>query len=104
MVKKRIVYGINERGLRVGEGHPNAKLTDEEVDRIRDIYEEGFVGYATLAEYFHTTKESIAKICQYQRRATTPTSWRSEVIDVVQEITLTTQMRVRRVQDEEDLV
>lgn len=30
---------VNEAGLRIGEDHPNAKLTDGEVERIRSLHE-----------------------------------------------------------------
>ena len=29
---------VNEAGLRIGEDHPNAKLTDGEVEMIRQLF------------------------------------------------------------------
>jgi len=58
---------VNERGLRIGEDHPRAELTDAEVERIRELHEEG-MSYAVLAEKFEQTKGAIAKICRYERR------------------------------------
>ena len=34
------VVGVNDRGYRVGASHPKAKLTQEDVNRIRDLHEE----------------------------------------------------------------
>lgn len=37
---KRIV-GVNERGLRVGQDHQRARLSDAAVETIRRLHEEG---------------------------------------------------------------
>lgn len=58
---------VNEAGLRIGEDHPNAKLTDGEVEMIRQLHEEG-VSYKVLAEKFEISKGTVAKICRYERR------------------------------------
>lgn len=31
---------VNERGCRIGEQHPRARLTDHEIDLIAELYEE----------------------------------------------------------------
>ena len=46
---------VNDAGLRIGEDHPNAKLTDAEVERIRSLHEDG-MSYDTLAEKFEVSK------------------------------------------------
>lgn len=74
-MKKRIV-AINERGLRVGEDHQNAKLTDQDVECIRELNRQG-IGYGALAEKFEVSKSLIAKICTYQRRAETATNYKT---------------------------
>lgn len=58
---------VNERGLRIGEDHPNAKLTDAEVETIRTLHAEG-MSYRLIAEKFEVAKGAIAKICRYERR------------------------------------
>lgn len=55
------------KGHRVGQDHPNAVLTDGEVQAMRDLREEGKT-YEWLAEKFEVSKSSVAKICKYQRR------------------------------------
>jgi IS30 family transposase len=65
-VKTKIV-AVNERGLRVGEDHAGAKLTDAECDLIRTLHEEG-MSYRQLAEKFDTAKSTIADIVKFRRR------------------------------------
>ncbi len=60
---------VNERGKQIGEDHPNAKLTDRDIDLIRHLHEKDGLSYATLAEKFEVNKSAIAKICRYERRA-----------------------------------
>ncbi|WP_334157906.1 hypothetical protein [Oryzomicrobium sp.] len=60
---------VNEAGLRIGEDHPNAELTDAEVERIRSLHEADGMSYSQLAEKFEISKGAVAKICQYKRRA-----------------------------------
>lgn len=81
MTRKRITYPVNEKGIPIGGAHHRAKLSDEQVDHMRDLYEEGIVGYRTLARYFGVSKELVAKICKYERRVATPAAWKSRVVD-----------------------
>lgn len=67
---------LNERSYRVGETHHRAKLTDIEVDKIRDLHEDDGLGYRTLARMFDVSKSTIRDICRYDTRAQTPTTWR----------------------------
>ncbi|MGZ3184381.1 MAG: hypothetical protein ACXU8N_18245 [Telluria sp.] len=56
------------KGRRRGEEHPNAILTDGEVELLRRLREvEGWT-YAALAAKFEVSKSSVAKVCQYARR------------------------------------
>lgn len=59
---------VNEAGLRIGEDHPNAKLTDGEVELIRQMHEDDGLSYEALAEKFEVSKGAVAKICRYERR------------------------------------
>lgn len=42
---------VNERGRRIGESHPRARLTDHEIDLIRELAEEG-MSYREIAQKF----------------------------------------------------
>lgn len=66
---------VNDAGLRIGEDHPNAKLTDAEVELIRQLHEEG-VSYETLARKFEVSKWAVGRICRYERRAQTPATFK----------------------------
>jgi len=70
MVKK-ILIPVNEKGFPVGEKHHNAKLSDVEVELMRDLYEEGLVGYRTLARFFGVPRHTVVGICNYYRRVGT---------------------------------
>lgn len=49
MAKRRI--GLTEGGRRCGEDHPNAKLTDRQVDQIREWHETGMLGYRMISKW-----------------------------------------------------
>jgi len=67
-MKNRRLIGVDENGYRVGESHHHAKLTDVQVEQIRLLYEEGFIGYRTLARWFNVPRSTISGICRYRRR------------------------------------
>jgi Mor family transcriptional regulator len=60
--------GVNLYGLRVGEDHPNSRLTDTEVELIRRLHDEG-MSYPDLAEKFEVSHHCIGRICRFERRA-----------------------------------
>ena len=79
MARKVVAFGPN--GRRVGETHPNAKLTDHDIDLIRELAtqrdEQGNVvrqglSFTILARKFEVTKTCIAKIVNCSRRAIVP--------------------------------
>ena len=75
------MIAINERGKLIGQGHQFAKLTDEQVDRIRDLHEDHDLTYDQLAAMYQVSKSCIAGICQYRRRAQTPFGWKKLKVD-----------------------
>lgn len=66
---------LNERRYRIGESHHRAKLTDEQVDQMRELHEEQGIGYRTLAKQFNVSKRTVRDIVQYKTRAQTPEFW-----------------------------
>jgi len=76
MVKK-ITFGVVESGHAIGEAHHRARLSDADVELIRDIYEEGMESYSTLAHVFGVSKETIRDIVTFRRRASTPAAYRT---------------------------
>lgn len=73
---RKVFVAVDEHGHRIGETHPNAKLTDKQVDQIRDLREGCGKSYAELAEQFEVPKVTIQMICTYTRRATTIARWK----------------------------
>jgi DNA invertase Pin-like site-specific DNA recombinase len=67
MAKGKIV-GVNERGLRVGEDHQRAVLTDHEVETMRHLHEVDGIGYRRLVKMFEVSKTTVRRICAYQMR------------------------------------
>ena len=63
---KRVV-AVNERGLRIGEDHRLAKLTNDEVDRLLELRDEGW-SYRQLANAFEISKSCARNICKGYRR------------------------------------
>ncbi len=73
---KRVV-AVTDRGLRVGEDHQNAKLTDAEVDNIRELREAHGFSYSLIADWFGVSKSTIAMVCRYERRAEVASEWKT---------------------------
>lgn len=67
---------VSRSGRPLGEHNPSAKLTDDEVEFIRTIYDDGFVGYRTIGKAFGVHWSHIRDIVQYRWRATTPDRYR----------------------------
>lgn len=59
---------VNDRGLRIGEDHPRAVLTDHDVELMLELRGEGF-SLAWLAEKFEVSKSCAAKVCSGRTRA-----------------------------------
>lgn len=78
MGKRRKDVAVGERGVPLGEDHPGAKLTDEQVEHMRELYEEGLVGYRALAKAFGVSRDTARQICIFRRRATTPVDWKTK--------------------------
>lgn len=53
---------------RRGETHQRAKLTDRDVELIRQLYESGAMGCQKLANKFEISKRQIQRIVRYQQR------------------------------------
>ncbi len=59
---------IGEFGKRVGETHGRAKLSDHEVDLVRQLKEEG-MSAAVIAEKMEISRRYVYKLANYERRA-----------------------------------
>lgn len=72
---KRVV-AINERGLRVGEDHQNAKLTDAEIELLLVLRDEGW-SYRQLAVKFDVSKSAVRMVCKGLRRCQIPAGYKT---------------------------
>lgn len=60
---------VDDRGHVVGESHPRAKLTDQEVGWALELREEGY-SLGWLANKFEVSKSCMQKICAGKTRST----------------------------------
>lgn len=67
------VVKINDHGLRIGDDHPRAKLTDLEVDHLLELRESDPVywSYGRLAQAFDISKSQAGNICRGKQRSQT---------------------------------
>lgn len=77
VIMKKITFGVDDKGNVLGEARHRAKLSDADVELIRDIYDEGLASYATLAGVFGVKKATIYDIVNFRRRATTPAAYKT---------------------------
>ena len=78
MTQQKIIrlVATNDRGLRIGEYHQNARLSDVEVDQIRDLHEFAGWPYRDIARAYGASKSCIAEICRYEKRNQTVFDWK----------------------------
>jgi hypothetical protein len=74
---------FNEDGTqRIGEDHPRGRLTNAEVEEMRDLFEAhpvgdpGHMGYRVLAKRFGCSKRTARDICNYEKRNQWAARWK----------------------------
>lgn len=67
--------GINDSGKVIGQYHPRAVLTDNEVAQLVKLYEQGF-GYRRLAVIFEISRSAVRNICKGRARCQTATRFK----------------------------
>jgi DNA-binding transcriptional regulator YiaG len=72
----RELIAVNDAGLPIGEGHHRAKLSDAEVDEMRDLREARWWSIPRLARKFSVSVSTVHAIVTYRSRAQCPTAWR----------------------------
>jgi len=68
--------GVNALGIRVGQDHQNAKLTDAEIVMLLEFREQGW-GYRRLAAKFEISRAHVRRIVSGRARHQIPTRFRS---------------------------
>jgi DNA invertase Pin-like site-specific DNA recombinase len=71
-----MIVAVNELGYRIGSSHHNCRVADETIDKIRDLHEEEEKSYRQIAKMLGLSKDFVAKVCRYERRAQTPDRWK----------------------------
>jgi len=67
----------NATGRRIGEAHQRAKLSDREVELIRQLHETGTSSFE-IAEKFEITPRHVQRLVSFRQRNQTPDAWRQE--------------------------
>ncbi len=76
----RVVVAINEKGRRIGDSHQRSRISNHDVDLMRELREEHKLSYKELAEKFDVSESLVKQICNYRIRSQTPVRWK--IIDV----------------------
>jgi hypothetical protein len=66
---------INEAGLRIGQDHPKAVLTDRDVRIFFELRAQG-MGYRKLAAIFEISKSHARNMCKGRARCQTATRFK----------------------------
>ena len=82
VVKKRMIVGLSDQGKRIGEGHHRAKLTDHEIDLIRELYDDG-MSISEIARKFEIGKSHCWDICHYTVRVQTASRFKEIEVTVI---------------------
>lgn len=59
---------VNENGRRIGEDHPMSKISDANVDAIRNLRDEG-ISYGQISKQIGIPKSTVRDICLCRCRA-----------------------------------
>lgn len=75
----------NDRGLRIGECHQNAKYPDSVIDRIREMHEDEGVPAIDVSRIMAIPYRTVRSILDYERRAQTVSGWKKVSVEVADE-------------------
>ena len=62
-----LIVAVNERGLRIGDSHHNARYSDREIEHVLEMRDEG-KSYGFISTVMDMPKSTVASICQGGRR------------------------------------
>lgn len=71
-----ITVAVNERGLRIGQDHQNARYSDSEIRHVLDMRDEG-KSYGFIATVMEMPKSTVASICKATRRCQCAMSYKT---------------------------
>lgn len=67
---------VNERGLRIGEDHPNARYTNGEIEMVLGLRDEG-LGYKRISKMAEIPVRTVRDIIKGKRRCQHATNWKT---------------------------
>ena len=76
----KLQIAVNEKGYRIGESHPCAKLTNNEVESMLQMRDEGF-GYKRLARMFDVSSATARNIVKGRKRSQVIAGWKMVLIE-----------------------
>jgi AraC-like DNA-binding protein len=68
----------NDRGCRIGESHHRSKWSNDEIDRLLNLRDEGW-SYTRLSREFGMNRAHVRDICKGKKRCQTPEHWKRVV-------------------------
>ena len=71
-----MLIAVSDKGKRVGQSHPQAKLTDRDVELLLELHAAGW-GYRRLARKFDVSSSQARNICLGRKRSLTVAEWRA---------------------------
>ncbi len=85
MTIKILRIKVDEAGRRIGDSHHRARLSDGDVDLMRDLHEDHGIGYDRLSKRFGVSRRTVRDIVNYQHRVSTVADVRIVRINVLEE-------------------
>lgn len=70
------LVAVDEHNRPIGEDHHRAKLSDHDVELMRQMYEEGMASARQLGMLFGCSKTTAWEVVTFMKRATTPAGYR----------------------------
>lgn len=67
---------VNERGLRIGEDHQNARYTNGEIEMVLTLRDDG-KSYGEIARLVEMPKSTVRDICTGRRRCQYPADFKT---------------------------
>jgi hypothetical protein len=75
----QITVAVNERGIRIGQDHQNARYSDREIQHVLEMRDEG-KSYGFIATVMEMPKSTVACICKATRRCQVAACFKTVVI------------------------
>ncbi len=71
------LIAVSETGRPLGENHPKAVLTDNEVEQLLMLRQQGYT-YQWLVDKFDVCKSTVASICRGRTRCQPKLKWKQK--------------------------